>query len=95
MIAEAADAALLLWQALWPWIVVGAVAATAGVLVAVAVVWGICRMLRRAWTTTGPRRPSMAPLAAEQPTADPESPETAQRPSVAHPRPSWVRTDKD
>jgi hypothetical protein len=95
VIAEAADAALLLWQALWVWIVAGAVAVTAAVLVAVAVVWGICRMLRRAWGAAGPRRPSMAPLAAEQPTADPEPLETAQRLSAARPRPAWARTDKD
>lgn len=79
MIAEAVDAALLVADALAVWIVAGAVVVTAGVLATVAGVWGICRMLRRAWGAAAARRP-------QEPAGAPQAPSRVSRdvgPSLA------------
>lgn len=92
MIAEAIDAATAVGLALLVWIVLAAVVATA---VGFAVWRVIRRMLRGAWAATAPRTDSLAPLAAEQPAEDPESPCTAERNTTTPHRtpPAWARKD--
>lgn len=89
MIAEAVDAGLLLWRALWLWIIAGAAVATLGVLVAVAAVWAVCRMACRVWRAVGPRTDSLPPLADEQASGDPTEPDAPDRRTG----PRWARDD--
>lgn len=91
MIAEAVDAALLLWQALWLWIIAGAVVASLALLGTLAVAWAVCRLLRRAWDAMGSRTDSLAPLAAEQASEVPEAPGTPTRRTG----PRWARDEHD
>ena len=99
MIAEAVDAAVSVGWALLVWVVLMAVFATAALYAVVVTVWvvgrSVWRVLRGAWTAMRPRTDSLAPLAAEQPTEDPEPPRTAERISAPplRPAPSWARKD--
>lgn len=91
MIAEAVDAALLLWRALWLWIICAAVAGTLLLLGMAAAVWAVCRMLRRAWGAMGSRTDSLGPLADEQPDEVPEATGEAERRSA----PRWARDEHE
>lgn len=91
MIAEAVDAALELWQALWMWIIAGAAVATLGGLGMLAVVWAVCRMLRRAWGVMRPGTDSLPPLTAEQASEVPTEPGTPDK----RVGPRWARDDHE
>lgn len=97
MIAEAIDAAESVIRALLLWIVAAAVFATAALYTVVVAGWAMWRALRGAWTAMRPRTDSLAPLAAEQPAEDPQSPHAAERISAAplRPVPAWARTDEE
>ena len=75
MIAEAVDAALLLWRALWWWLLAGAVVVTVGGLVAVAGVW---------WAVNAVRNALSARLPAEHPADVPRLPRPRERPATPH-----------
>lgn len=97
MISEAIAAAESVVRALLLWIVAAAALATTALYAVVAAGWAVWRVLRGAWTAMRPRTDSLAPLAAEQPTEDPESPCVAERIPTPplRPVPAWARTDKE
>lgn len=97
MISEAIAAAESVVRALLLWIVIGAVFATVALYAVVVAGWAMWRVLRGAWTAMRPRTDSLAPLAAEQPTEDPESPCAAERIPTPplRPVPARARTDKE
>lgn len=97
MIHEVIAAAEAVIRALLVWFVAAAVFATAAGFAAIVAGWAVWRMLSGAWAATAPRTDSLAPLAAEQPAEDPESPRTAERNTAAPRRtpPAWARTDKE
>lgn len=95
MIHEAIDAADSVIRALAVWIVLAAAVLTAALYALLAAGWAAWRMLRGAWAATAPRTDSLAPLAAEQPTEDPEPPRAPERNTATPHRtaPTWARKD--
>lgn len=87
VIAEAVDAALLLWRALWVWILAGAAVGTLGALGCAAGVWWAVTALRRSvHRLLGPSEALSAPQSDETPENAPRLPQPGKRRST----PRWA-----